>query len=29
MKPIPGRPMPHVFALHVEGDAPRFGTLTP
>jgi hypothetical protein len=29
MKPIPGRPMPHVFALHVEGDVPRFGTLTP
>jgi hypothetical protein len=29
MKPIPGRPMPHVFALHVEGDVPRFGSLTP
>ena len=29
MKPIPGRPMPHVFALHVEGDPPRFGSLTP
>ena len=29
MKPIPGRAMPHVFALHVEGDSPRFGSLTP
>jgi hypothetical protein len=29
MKPIPGRPMPHVFALHIEGDNPRFGSLTP
>ena len=29
MKPIPGRAMPHVFALHVEGDTPRFGSLTP
>jgi hypothetical protein len=29
MKPIPGRPMPHVFALQVEGDTPRFGSLTP
>ena len=28
-KPIPGRPQPHVFAVHVEGDPPRFGTLTP
>ena len=29
LKPIPGRPMPHVFALHIEGDPPRFGALTP
>jgi hypothetical protein len=29
MKPIPGRVMPHVFTLHVEGDPPRFGALTP
>jgi hypothetical protein len=29
MKPIPGRPMPHLFALHVEGDPPRFGSLGP
>ena len=29
MKPIPGRPMPHVFVVHVEGDPPRFGSLTP
>ena len=29
MKPIPGRPMPHVFTVNVEGDAPRFGSLTP
>jgi hypothetical protein len=29
LKPIPGREMPHVFVLHVEGDAPRFGALTP
>jgi hypothetical protein len=29
LKPIPGRPQPHLFAMHVEGDAPRFGTLTP
>jgi hypothetical protein len=29
MKPIPGRPMPHLFVIHVEGDPPRFGSLTP
>jgi len=29
MKPIPGRPMPHLFVLHVEADPPRFGSLTP
>jgi|SRR5688572_7579789 hypothetical protein len=29
MKPIPGRPMPHVFAVHVQGAPPRFGSLTP
>ena len=29
MKPIPGRPMPHVFAMHIEGDPPRFGSVTP
>ncbi|MEO5823893.1 MAG: hypothetical protein ABIT71_25585 [Vicinamibacteraceae bacterium] len=29
MKPIPGRPQPHVFAIHAVGDAPRFGSLTP
>jgi hypothetical protein len=29
LKPIPGRTQPHVFALHIEGDPPRFGTLTP
>jgi hypothetical protein len=29
LKPVPGKTMPHVFALHVEGDPPRFGALTP
>jgi hypothetical protein len=29
LKPIPGHPQPHVFAIHVEGDPPRFGNLTP
>lgn len=29
LKPIPGRPQPHVFAVHVEGEPPRFGSLTP
>ena len=29
LKPIPGRTMPHTFVLHVEGDPPRFGSLTP
>jgi hypothetical protein len=29
LKPIPGRPQPHVFAIHVEGDPPRFGALIP
>jgi hypothetical protein len=29
LKPIPGRPMPHTFVVHVEGDPPRFGSLTP
>lgn len=28
MKPIPGRPQPHMFVVHVEGDPPRFGSLT-
>ena len=29
LKPIPGKPMTHLFTLHVEGDAPRFGALSP
>ena len=29
LKPIPGRPQPHVFAVHAEGEPPRFGSLTP
>jgi hypothetical protein len=29
MKPIPGRAMPHVFVIHVEGEPGRFGSLTP
>jgi hypothetical protein len=29
LKPIPGKPMTHLFALHVEGDPPRFGALSP
>ena len=29
LKPIPGRPMPHVFVNHAEGDPPRFGALIP
>jgi hypothetical protein len=29
LKPFPGHAQPHVFAMHVEGDAPRFGALTP
>ena len=29
LKPIPGPPEPHVFAIHIEGDPPRFGSLTP
>jgi hypothetical protein len=29
LKPIPGHPQPHVFAIHAEGDPPRFGALTP
>jgi hypothetical protein len=29
MKYIPGKPQPHEFVIHVEGDPPRFGSLTP
>jgi hypothetical protein len=29
MQPIPGRPQPHVFAVHAVGDPGRFGRLTP
>jgi hypothetical protein len=29
LKPFPGHPQPHVFATHVEGDPPRFGSITP
>ena len=29
LKPVPGKPMTHLFALHAVGDAPRFGALTP
>ena len=29
MKPVPGRAMPHVFTVAVQGDPPRFGSLTP
>ena len=29
LKYIPGHPKKHVFAVHVEGDPPRFGSLTP
>ena len=29
MKPIPGRQQTHLFAVHVEADPGRFGTLTP
>jgi hypothetical protein len=29
MKPIPGRPQPHVFAIHAVADPGRFGTITP
>ena len=29
LKPMPGKQMTHLFALHVEGDPPRFGALTP
>jgi hypothetical protein len=29
LKPIPGHPQPHVFAMHVEGNPPRFGSVTP
>jgi hypothetical protein len=29
MKPIPGRKMPHVFIIHAEPEAKRFGSLTP
>jgi len=28
MKPIPGRPQSHVFTIHAEPDAKRFGSLT-
>ena len=28
MKPIPGRNMPHVFAIHAAPEAKRFGSLT-
>jgi|SRR5688572_602902 len=29
LKPVPGKTVPHLFVVHVEGDPPRFGTLTP
>ena len=29
MKYIPGKPQPHEFVIHVEGDPPRFGSLGP
>jgi hypothetical protein len=29
LKYIPGKPQPHDFVIHVEGDPPRFGALTP
>jgi hypothetical protein len=29
MKPIPGRPQPHVFVVHAEADRSRFGSMTP
>jgi hypothetical protein len=29
LKPIPGRPMPRVFAIHAVGDPGRFGSVTP
>jgi hypothetical protein len=29
MSYIPGHPKEHTFVVHVEGDPPRFGSLTP
>ena len=29
MSYIPGQPRDHTFRVHVEGDPPRFGSLTP
>ena len=29
MSYIPGQPREHTFQVHVEGDPPRFGSLTP
>jgi hypothetical protein len=29
LKPFPGHPQPHVFAMHIEGNPPRFGSVTP
>jgi len=29
MKPIPGRPQPHLFVVHAEADRSRFGSVTP
>jgi hypothetical protein len=29
MKYIPGHPREHTFLVHVEGEPPRFGALTP
>ena len=29
LKYIPGHPKKHVFDMHIEGDVPRFGSLTP
>jgi hypothetical protein len=29
LKYIPGKPHPHLFLVHAEGDPPRFGSLTP
>jgi hypothetical protein len=29
LKYIPGKPQPHEFVVHVEGEPPRFGSLSP
>jgi hypothetical protein len=29
LKFVPGHPRPHTFLIHVVGDPPRFGALTP